>query len=39
MLAAGWFAGVAGRGVYEALLHSGGLVAITFIVFRLTGLI
>lgn len=39
MLAAGWFAGSAGRGVYEALLHSGGLVAITFVVFRLTGLI
>ncbi len=39
MLASGWFAGVAGRGVYEGLLHSGGLVAITFLVFRGVGLI
>lgn len=39
MLASGWFAGIAGRGVYEGLLHSGGLVAITFLVFRVVGLI
>lgn len=39
MLASGWFAGVAGRGVYEGLLHSGGLVAVTFVVFRVAGLV
>lgn len=39
MLASGWFAGVTGRGVYEGLLHSGGLVAVTFLVFRVVGLI
>ena len=38
MLASGWFAGVTGRGIYEALLHSGGLVAVTFLVFRVVGL-
>ncbi len=36
VLACGWFAGVASRGRYEALLHSGLLVAITYVVF--TGL-
>ncbi|MXR50711.1 hypothetical protein GRX03_03695 [Halovenus sp. WSH3] len=36
VMACGWFAGVASRGKYEALLHSGGLVAITYLVF--TGL-
>jgi archaellum biogenesis protein FlaJ (TadC family) len=36
VLACGWFAGVASRGTYEALLHSGALVVITYLVF--TGL-
>lgn len=36
VLACGWFAGVASRGGYEALLHSGVLVVITYLVF--TGL-
>lgn len=36
VLACGWFAGVASRSVYEALLHSGVLVTITYVVF--TGL-
>ena len=36
VLACGWFAGVASRGKYEALLHSGVLVVITYLVF--TGL-
>jgi flagellar protein FlaJ len=39
MLAAGWFAGVASRGQYEALLHSGSLVAICHVVFVGVGLI
>ncbi|MFB6266846.1 MAG: hypothetical protein ABEI31_04235 [Halodesulfurarchaeum sp.] len=39
MMGSGWFAGVAGRGVYEGLLHSGGLVLVTFAVFRVTGLL
>lgn len=38
MLASGWFAGLTGRGVYEALLHSGALLAITWVGFRLAGL-
>ncbi|MDZ7849341.1 MAG: type II secretion system F family protein [Halodesulfurarchaeum sp.] len=38
MLASGWFAGLTGRGVYEALLHSGVLLAITWTGFRLAGL-
>lgn len=33
VLACGWFAGVASRGKYEALLHSGVLVVITYLVF------
>lgn len=33
VLACGWFAGMASRGVYEALLHSGVLVTITYVVF------
>ncbi|WP_254546216.1 type II secretion system F family protein [Halomarina pelagica] len=33
MLACGWFAGMASRGRYEALLHSGALVAVTYVVF------
>lgn len=36
VLACGWFAGVASRGTYEALLHSGLLVFVTYVVF--TGL-
>ncbi|RLM59692.1 hypothetical protein DVK02_02850 [Halobellus sp. Atlit-31R] len=39
MLASGWFAGVASRGQYEALLHSGCLVAICHVVFTAAGLI
>jgi hypothetical protein len=36
VIACGWFAGMASRGTYEALLHSGLLVVVTYIVF--TGL-
>jgi len=36
VLACGWFAGVASRDRYEALLHSGVLVVVTYVVF--TGL-
>ncbi|MFC6722697.1 hypothetical protein ACFQHN_35280, partial [Natrialbaceae archaeon GCM10025896] len=36
VLACGWFAGVASRGTYEALGHSGVLVALTYLFF--TGL-
>ncbi len=36
VLACGWFAGVASRGRYEALLHSGLLVFVTYVLF--TGL-
>lgn len=39
MLGSGWFAGVASRGRYEALLHSGILVVICYAVFAVTGLI
>jgi len=39
MLAAGWFAGVASRGQYEALLHSGCLVAVCHVVFAGVGLV
>ena len=39
MLAAGWFAGVASRGRYEALLHSGCLVAVCHVVFAGVGLV
>jgi flagellar protein FlaJ len=38
MLAAGWFAGAASRGRYEALLHSGTLVLICHAVFAGAGL-
>jgi len=38
VLACGWFAGAASRGRYEALLHSGALVALTYVVFAGTGL-
>jgi len=33
VVASGWFAGMASRGIYEALLHSGLLVTITYVVF------
>ncbi|GAB7010086.1 type II secretion system F family protein [Halorubrum trueperi] len=39
MLASGWFAGTASRGRYEALLHSGLLVALCYAVFSLGGLL
>jgi len=39
MLACGWFAGAASRGVYEALLHSAALVAVCHLVFAGTGMI
>ena len=39
MLAAGWFAGAASRGQYEALLHSGCLVAVCHVVFVGAGLV
>jgi len=37
MLACGWFAGMASRGRYAALLHSGLLVAAAFVAFRIGG--
>jgi len=37
MVACGWFAGAASRGRYEALLHSGLLVVLTYAVFALAG--
>jgi archaellum biogenesis protein FlaJ (TadC family) len=39
MLACGWFAGTASRGRYEALLHSAGLVVLTYVVFAGAGLL
>jgi len=39
MLACGWFAGYASRGFYEALLHSGALVAVAYFVFAGAGMI
>ncbi|WP_369680802.1 type II secretion system F family protein [Halorubellus sp. JP-L1] len=39
MLASGWFAGAASRGTYDALLHSGLLVAFAYVVFSLGGLL
>jgi len=39
VLACGWFAGVASRGRYEALLHSGVLVVLTYVVFTGLGLV
>ena len=39
MVASGWFAGLTGRGIYEALLHSGLLVLVAWVGFRLAGLI
>ena len=38
MLACGWFAGVASRGFYGALLHSGALVTIAAVLFAGVGL-
>ncbi len=39
MLASGWFAGMASRGPYEALLHSGLLVALCYAVFAGGGML
>lgn len=39
MLACGWFAGYASRGLYEALLHSAMLVTVAYFVFAGTGMI
>jgi archaellum biogenesis protein FlaJ (TadC family) len=39
MLACGWFAGTASRGIYEALLHSSGLVLVAYTVFAGVGLV
>ncbi|MFB6078365.1 MAG: type II secretion system F family protein [Halarchaeum sp.] len=38
VLACGWFAGAASRGRYEALLHSGLLVALTYVAFAAAGM-
>jgi len=38
VVASGWFAGVASRGRYEALLHSGLLVVLTYLIFAGTGM-
>lgn len=39
MLASGWFAGMASRGWYEALLHSGALVTVCYVVFTGAGMV
>ncbi|MFC7058754.1 type II secretion system F family protein [Halovenus salina] len=39
VLACGWFAGMASRGKYESLLHSGLLVAVTYVVFTGLGVV
>ena len=39
MLASGWFAGTANRGWYEALLHSGLLVSVCYVVFAGAGMV
>ncbi|MFB6069133.1 MAG: type II secretion system F family protein [Halobacterium sp.] len=39
MLACGWFAGAASRGKYDALLHSGLLVAVAYVVFAGVGML
>ncbi|WP_135301957.1 type II secretion system F family protein [Haloarcula amylovorans] len=39
MLACGWFAGTASRGVYEALFHSSGLALFAYVVFAGVGLL
>jgi len=38
MLACGWFSGIASRGRYDALLHSGLLVAVAYLVFAGVGM-
>ncbi|MFC7176296.1 type II secretion system F family protein [Halosegnis marinus] len=38
MLACGWFAGVASRDRYEALLHSGALVVVCYLTFSVAGM-
>ncbi|WP_459191970.1 type II secretion system F family protein [Halosimplex sp. J119] len=39
MLSCGWFAGMASRGRYEALLHSAGLVGLAYAVFAGAGML
>lgn len=39
VLACGWFAGTASRGRYEALLHSGALVVLTYVIFAGLGVV
>lgn len=39
MLACGWFAGMASRGRYEALLHSSALVTVAYVVFAGVGMV
>jgi archaellum biogenesis protein FlaJ (TadC family) len=39
VIACGWFAGTASRGRYEALLHSGALVVLTYVVFTGLGVV
>ncbi|MFB6232805.1 MAG: type II secretion system F family protein [Haloarculaceae archaeon] len=39
VVACGWFAGTASRGRYEALLHSGVLVVLTYVVFTGLGVV
>jgi archaellum biogenesis protein FlaJ (TadC family) len=39
VLACGWFAGTASRGKYDALLHSGLLVVITYVIFAGLGVV
>ncbi len=39
MLACGWFAGTASRGKHEALLHSGALVLVAYVVFAGVGMV
>lgn len=39
MLASGWFAGAASRGIYAALLHSGLLVAACYVLFAGVGMV
>ncbi len=39
VIACGWFAGTASRGRYEALLHSGALVTVTYVIFTGLGVV
>jgi len=39
VVACGWFAGVASRGKYEALLHSGLLIVLTYVIFTGLGVV